>query len=69
MGEREGGREGGRGGEGWGEFRCRHDDLKVYNDVCISANRIYQVHDEVKDKEFELEMSWVGEGKSPKLHV
>ncbi len=24
--------------------------------------RIYTVHDEVKDKEFELEMSWVGEG-------
>ena len=24
---------------------------------------IYTVHDEVKDKEFELELSWVGEGK------
>lgn len=27
------------------------------------ANRIYTVHDKVKDKEFELELSWVGEGK------
>lgn len=25
--------------------------------------RIYVVHDEVKDKTFELELSWVGEGK------
>lgn len=24
---------------------------------------IYTVHDEVKDKDFELELSWVGEGK------
>lgn len=28
--------------------------------VCAS---IYTVHDEVKDKDFELELSWVGEGK------
>ncbi len=26
--------------------------------------RIYIVHDEVKDKAFELELSWVGEGKN-----
>ena len=26
--------------------------------------RIYVVHDEVKDKQFELELSWVGEGES-----
>ena len=25
--------------------------------------RIYVVHDEVKDKNFELELSWVGESK------
>ena len=25
--------------------------------------RIYLVHDEVKDKQFELELSWVGEGE------
>ena len=25
--------------------------------------RIYVVHDEVKDKQFELELSWVGEGE------
>lgn len=25
-------------------------------------NSIYIVHDEVKDKSFELELSWVGEG-------
>ena len=25
--------------------------------------RIYVVHDEVKDKAFELELSWVGTGK------
>ena len=24
--------------------------------------RIYVVHDEVKDKNFELELSWIGEG-------
>ena len=24
---------------------------------------IYQVHDEVKDRMFELELSWVGQGK------
>ena len=24
---------------------------------------IYTVHDEVKDKTFELELSWIGEGK------
>lgn len=25
-------------------------------------HRIYVVHDEVKDKNFELELSWIGEG-------
>ena len=27
------------------------------------CSRIYIVHDEVKDKAFELELSWVGESK------
>lgn len=30
--------------------------------VCFC--RIYIVHDEVKDKAFELELSWVGESKN-----
>lgn len=29
--------------------------------------RIYIVHDEVKDKAFELELSWVGEGTNPPI--
>lgn len=35
-----------------------------YKDCSLCACSIYMVHDEVKDKSFELEMSWVGEGKS-----
>lgn len=31
----------------------------ISSSVCC---RIYIVHDEVKDKAFELELSWVGEG-------
>ena len=31
--------------------------------------RIYAVHDEVKDKDFELELSWVGEGTSLTLSL
>ena len=32
--------------------------------TCICFNfSIYVVHDEVKDKNFELELSWVGERK------
>ena len=27
------------------------------------SSSIYQVHDEVKDRMFELELSWVGKGK------
>lgn len=37
--------------------------------LCLNLNlllslihRIYVVHDEVKDKNFELELSWIGEG-------
>ena len=29
----------------------------------LSHISIYKVHDEVKAKEFELELSWVGEGE------
>lgn len=32
--------------------------------VVFYVCRIYIVHDEVKDKAFELELSWVGEGKN-----
>ena len=31
--------------------------------------RIYVVHDEVKDKQFELELSWVGEGECIICHL
>lgn len=31
-----------------------HPDLK-------SSSRIYLVHDDAKEKEFELEMSWIGD--------
>jgi len=34
--------------------------LKLVPEHCV---RIYVVHDEVKDKQFELELSWVGESK------
>ena len=34
--------------------------LSIFLDLLWS---IYAVHDEVKDKAFELELSWVGEGK------
>lgn len=37
--------------------------LTHYKPFCFT-NRIYTVHDKVKDKEFELELSWVGEGKA-----
>lgn len=38
---------------------------------CWMFCRIYIVHDEVKDKSFELELSWVGEGNAtfPYTHV
>ena len=34
----------------------------IHSYVCVWFS-IYSIHDEVKDKAFELEMSWVGEGK------
>lgn len=34
------------------------------SDQSVLFSRIYIVHDEVKDKAFELELSWVGEGKN-----
>lgn len=30
--------------------------------LLVVVCRIYVVHDEVKDKNFELELSWIGEG-------
>ena len=35
--------------------------LNIY--IYILFPRIYIVHDEVKDKAFELELSWVGDSK------
>lgn len=37
----------------------------ISSSVCCS---IYIVHDEVKDKAFELELSWVGEGTTLTNH-
>ena len=34
----------------------------MYINTLSFSDRIYAVHDEVKDKDFELELSWVGEG-------
>ena len=31
--------------------------------LILSLYSIYVVHDEVKDKQFELELSWVGDGE------
>lgn len=39
------------------------DAYLLPNAVFIFSS-IYVVHDEVKDKAFELELSWVGEGKA-----
>lgn len=36
------------------------DDLTLFMCVCFSCS-IYNVHDDAKDKEFELELSWVCE--------
>ncbi len=36
---------------------------------CFHYCSIYTVHDEVKDKAFQLEMSWVGEGKSETVNL
>lgn len=64
-------------GVSWGYYGCavgkakqaaktEIEKLKMQNMTCKElvkevAKIIYTVHDEVKDKEFELEMSWVGE--------
>mgnify|MGYP001800190336 CR=1 FL=1 len=37
--------------------------LKIYISCVIICCSIYTVHDEVKDKAFELELSWVSEGQ------
>ena len=41
--------------------------IKFTSTLCLNLqlsliHRIYVVHDEVKDKNFELELSWIGEG-------
>lgn len=41
-----------------------HSLLSLNSMFFLSLIRIYIVHDEVKDKAFELELSWVGEGKN-----
>jgi hypothetical protein len=33
----------------------------------LNSFSIYQVHDEVKDRMFELELSWVGQGKENQM--
>lgn len=41
--------------------------LRVHVERFVLTFRIYLVHDELKDKQFELEMSWIGsqtEGKA-----
>jgi hypothetical protein len=35
----------------------------MFNRTCLNYFSIYQVHDEVKDRMFELELSWVGQRK------
>lgn len=42
--------------------------VDVVYSLC-SVIRIYTVHDEVKDKMFELEMSWVREGQLDRSHL
>lgn len=65
-------------GVSWGCFGCaigkakqaakteieklKLEDMKSKDLVKEAAKIIYIVHDEVKDKNFELELSWVGEG-------
>lgn len=41
---------------------------KLLKRVLLLIHRIYVVHDELKDKQFELEMSWVCE-QSKGMHV
>lgn len=50
---------------------CAHVLELVLRGVLLTVcGSIYTVHDEVKDKDFELELSWVGEGKlTPPLHT
>ena len=37
----------------------RHKDSYLSNCILLTRDSIYTVHDEAKDKDFELEMSWV----------
>lgn len=46
-------------------FKCLLNfKLTCLNLLVSLLHRIYVVHDEVKDKNFELELSWIGEGMS-----
>lgn len=38
-------------------------ESQYYNVIWLFGYSIHVVHDEVKDKNFELELSWVGEGE------
>ncbi|XP_075241261.1 proteasome subunit alpha type-3-like [Convolutriloba macropyga] len=42
--------------------------LSVRDAVCEAAKVIYTVHDEVKDKDFELEMSWISASETGERH-
>merc|ERR1712013_875254 len=53
-------------GTGYGYWGCAAGKAKSaakteLEKIKVAAKIIYQVHDEVKDKMFELELSWVGE--------
>ena len=44
-------------------LQCYHSYNDLHHHICTwIIRRIYVVHDEVKDKNFELELSWIGEG-------
>ncbi|CAF0775651.1 unnamed protein product [Didymodactylos carnosus] len=50
--------------------KLKLNDMKLEDGIKEAAKIIYQVHDEVKDRMFELELSWVGkntEGKHEKV--
>jgi hypothetical protein len=46
-------------------------NMKLRNSIksFLISSSIYQVHDEVKDRMFELELSWVGQRKSNKKKI
>jgi hypothetical protein len=42
--------------------KCKYLQL-ISQEIILMSSSIYQVHDEVKDRMFELELSWVGKRK------